>query len=179
LYFEGAGDALFCGETLYGGYIIRSDARALQWVAGEMGCRVIPVQLVDPHFYHLDTCFCPLSATEAIWYPAAFDEYGQKAVREHVPELIEVEADEAARFACNAVVVRAEGREQRAEGSDVHVVVNTGCPKLQAMLRERGYTPHATPLDEFIKAGGSAKCLTLRLDGEDAAVWPAKEQVGA
>jgi N-dimethylarginine dimethylaminohydrolase len=159
LHFEGAGDTLFCGETLYGGYIIRSDARALQWVAGEMGCRVIPLQLVDPHYYHLDTCFCPLSATEALWYPAAFDEYGQKAVREHVPELIEVEAEEAARFACNSVVVQRE------------VVHNTGCPRLEAELRQRGYTPHATPLDEFIKAGGSAKCLTLRLDGEDASMW--------
>jgi len=26
-------------------------------------------------------------------------------------------------------------------------------------------------LDEFLKAGGSAKCLTLRLDGEEAAAW--------
>lgn len=160
LCFEGAGDALFCGETLYGGYIIRSDARALQWVAGQMGCRVIPLQLVDPHYYHLDTCFCPLSTTEAIWYPAAFDEYAQKAVREHVPELIEVAPEEATRFACNAVVVKR------------HVVLNTGCPCLESSLRERGYAPHAIPLDEFIKAGGSAKCLTLRLDGEDAAAWP-------
>src|SRR5262249_32037820 len=30
--FEGAGDALFCGETLFGGYLIRSDASALQWL---------------------------------------------------------------------------------------------------------------------------------------------------
>lgn len=194
LCFEGAGDALFCGETLYGGYIIRSDARALQWLAGEIGCRVIPLQLVDPHYYHLDTCFCPLSANEAIWYPAAFDEYGQKAVREHVPELIDVEAAEAARFACNAVVVRGPSSVVRGPSSVVrgegnklanptdhgprtadqsfHVVLNTGCPKLEAALRERGHTPHATPLDEFIKAGGSAKCLTLRLDGEEAAEWP-------
>jgi hypothetical protein len=26
-------------------------------------------------------------------------------------------------------------------------------------------------LTEFIKAGGSAKCLTLRRDGEEAAGW--------
>ena len=32
--------------------------------------------------------------------------------------------------------------------------------------------PRSTALDEFIKAGGSAKCLTLRLDGEEAARWP-------
>ena len=38
-------------------------------------------------------------------------------------------------------------------------------------LRERGYATFETPLDEFVKAGGSAKCLTLRLDGEEAADW--------
>ena len=43
------------------------------------------------------------------------DAYGQAAIRQHVPHLIEVEAEEAARFACNAVVI---GR---------HVVLNTGC----------------------------------------------------
>jgi N-dimethylarginine dimethylaminohydrolase len=166
LIFEGAGDALFCGDTLFGGYLVRSDARALQWVAGEIGCRVIPLQLVDTRYYHLDTCFCPLSPTAALWYPPAFDDYGQSAVRQHVPELIEVDSQEAARFACNAVVV---GR---------HVVLNTGCPQLEADLAARGDTPHAVPLDEFIKAGGSAKCLTLRLDGEDAAQWPARPSSG-
>ncbi|MFG0334614.1 MAG: hypothetical protein ACF8TS_14760 [Maioricimonas sp. JB049] len=54
-----------------------------------------------------------------------------------------------------------------------NVVLNTGCEQLERDLRDRGFTPHATPLDEFIKAGGSAKCLTLRIDGEEAAIWPA------
>jgi hypothetical protein len=51
------------------------------------------------------------------------------------------------------------------------VVTNTGCPKLHAELRMRGFTPIETPLSEFLRAGGAAKCLTLRLDGEDAAAW--------
>ena len=87
LNFEGAGDALFCGETLFAGYLIRSDAPAMQWVAGEIGCRVIPLQLTDEFFYHLDTCFCPLSDSEAIYHPPAFDEYAQTALAEHVPNL--------------------------------------------------------------------------------------------
>lgn len=158
--FEGAGDALFCGETLYAGYLIRSDVGSMQWVAGQMGCRVIPLQLVDESYYHLDTCFCPLSATEAIYFPEAFDEYGRRVLEESIPNLIAVEPEEAARFACNAVVV---GRD---------VVLNTGCPKLSSDLQAAGYRPHSTELGEFIKAGGSAKCLTLRLDGEDAVIWP-------
>lgn len=159
VYFEGAGDALFCGDTLFAGYRIRSHARGHQLVGELIGVRVIPVELTDDYHYHLDTCFCPIAADTAIYYPGAFDEYGLQALRAHIPNLIAVERDEARRFACNAVVV---GR---------NVVTNSGCPQLHAALGDRGFEPHETPLDEFVKAGGSAKCLTLRLDGEDAAAW--------
>src|SRR4051794_29108940 len=54
VYFEGAGDALFCGDTLFAGYRIRSDARGHQQIGAQLGCRVIPVELVDGYFYHLD-----------------------------------------------------------------------------------------------------------------------------
>ena len=40
------------------------------------------------------------------------------------------------------------------------VVLNTGCPHLEADLRSAGFSPHSTELGEFIKAGGSAKCLS-------------------
>ncbi len=159
LHFEGAGDALFCGDTLFAGYRIRSDARGHQQIGEMLGCRVIPVELVDPYYYHLDTCFCPLTPTQAIYFPPAFDDYGRAVLKAHISELIEVQPDEARRFACNAVVV---GRA---------VTTNTGCPQLHAALGERGFTPQETLLDEFVKAGGSAKCLTLRLDGEEAASW--------
>ena len=61
VFFEGAGDALFCGDTLLAGYRIRSDIRGHQEMGDLLGCRVIPLELVDPRFYHLDTCFCPLA----------------------------------------------------------------------------------------------------------------------
>ena len=159
VYFEGAGDALFCGRTLYAGYRIRSDVRGHQWLAAALQRQVLPLELVNPSFYHLDTCFCPLAPGETLWYPDAFDVYGRRVIEAHIPRLLAVSKTEAHRFACNAVVV---GRT---------VVTNAGCPDLADALRQRGYTPIAVELDEFLKAGGSAKCLTLRLDGEEAAVW--------
>ena len=51
------------------------------------------------------------------------------------------------------------------------VVLGEGTPNLARALAERGYETIALPLTEFLKAGGSAKCLTLRLDGEEAASW--------
>src|SRR5262249_40485039 len=151
LYFEGAGDALFCGETLFAGYRFRSDVRSHQWVADRLGVEVLPMELVDPRFYHLDTCFCPLSEREAIYYPGALDDYGRSVLRDRIPGLVEVSSEEAVSFSCNAVVV---GRS---------VVLNAGVPKLTGALEAAGYRVHPLTLTEFIKSGGSAKCLTLRL----------------
>jgi N-dimethylarginine dimethylaminohydrolase len=159
LHFEGAGDALFCGDTLFAGYRIRSHALGHQQIGEMLGCRVIPLELIDPYYYHLDTCFCPLAPGVAVYYPPAFDDYGRSALVAHVRKLIPVREQEARSFACNAVVV---GHT---------VVTNTGCPELHGALQSAGFTPRETPLSEFVKAGGSAKCLTLRLDGEDAAAW--------
>ena len=159
LYFEGAGDALFCGRSLFAGYRIRSDVHGHQYLGQVLRRQVLPIELVNPYFYHLDTCFCPLAPGEALYFPGAFDDYGRRVLQAHIPSLIEVQEADAQRFGCNAVVV---GKA---------VVVNAGCDRLMADLAARGYSPIEVPLDEFIKSGGSAKCLTLRLDGEEAAVW--------
>jgi N-dimethylarginine dimethylaminohydrolase len=158
-YFEGAGDALFCGATLFAGYRIRSDVTGHQYLGQLLGIQVLPLELINPRFYHLDTCFCPLAPGEAIFYPAAFDSYGRKVLESNIPRLLAVNEADALRFGCNAVVV---GKT---------VILNSNCPQLAADLRHWGYVPEAIELDEFLKAGGSAKCLTLRLDGEDAADW--------
>ncbi len=159
MFHEGAGDALFCGEILFGGYRIRSDASSHQYVAAKIGCEALPVEHVDPRFYHLDTCFCPVDLSTAVWYPAAFDAYGQQVIRQYIPDLIEVSKADAIRFGCNAVVV---GRT---------AIIPADCKQLRQNLESHQFTVQELELGEFLKAGGSAKCLTLRLDGEEAAGW--------
>ncbi len=155
--FEGEGDALFLGDTLFAGYRWRSDIHSHRLVSELLGVPVLSLELADPYYYHLDTCFCPLDAETLMWYPPAFDDYARRVVEANVPRRIEVKPEEAARFACNAVVI---GRR---------VALNWGCPDLEARLRDHGFEPYATPLDEFLKAGGSAKCLTLHLDRQPLA----------
>jgi N-dimethylarginine dimethylaminohydrolase len=151
LFFEGEGDALFSGDVLFCGYHFRSDIQSHQWLGRHLGCLVISVELTDPRFYHLDTCFCPLSSGSAIWYPNAFDEYGKAAIRQHIPNLIEVSEEEAQSFACNAILL------------DREIVLSENCPKLFSALSVRGYRCHRLEMSEFIKAGGACKCLVLFL----------------
>jgi arginine dihydrolase len=152
--FEGAGDLLGFPECWFGGYRQRSDIQAFPLLSERFRREIIPLELVDSRFYHLDTCFCPLSGGELLYFPPAFDRYGQIAIRERISNerLLTVPEEEALRFACNAVCV---GK---------HIVLPSGCATVERQLQERGYQVHAVPLDEFMKSGGSAKCLTLALD---------------
>lgn len=150
-FFEGEGDLLRCGNRWFAGYHIRTDIRSHQKVAEILQQEILSLELVNDWFYHLDTCFCPLDDGTALYCPNAFDTYAQTVLANHIPELIPVASNEAERFACNAIV---QGKK---------IVMNTGCQSLRERLERSAYQVFETPLDEFIKAGGSAKCLVLNL----------------
>ena len=149
--FEGAGDALPMGDRLFAGYRFRSDIQTHAAVGAALGVRVLSLELVNPYFYHLDTCFMPLSEELAIYYPDAFDRYGRRVIRENVADLLPVRHEEAYQFACNAVSVNRR------------VVISAPCRSLARELKRRGFAVFPLDLSEFRKAGGAARCLTLRL----------------
>lgn len=151
--FEGAGDALpdRARRLIWCGHGWRSSRQAAALLEEIFGWRTVGLKLVDPRFYHLDTCFCPLSNGWAMYHPAAFDAESLATIRARIPpgKRIEVGEADAQSFACNAV--EAVGR----------VFMNDATPALRAELTAAGFIPVVTPLGEFLKAGGAAKCLTL------------------
>jgi N-dimethylarginine dimethylaminohydrolase len=155
-FFEGAGDALFdrVRPLLYAAYGWRTERAATTQLAETLAVRTLPLLLVDERFYHLDTCLCPLASGHVMAFMDAFSPHAQRQLRRSIePEyLIEVSVGDALNFACNAV-----------ELGD-SIVLHSASPKLRDRLNAAGYRVFATQLDEFHKAGGSAKCLTLKLD---------------
>jgi N-dimethylarginine dimethylaminohydrolase len=154
---EGAGDALpftpAGGRTvLLSGYSFRSDASAATELSRLLGCPVRPLQLVDPRLYHLDLTFCPLDGRRAIVAPLGWDAYGLKVVEALVPELLVLTDDEALSFCANSVVV------------DHTVVMPTTPPRVGHQLEAWGFDVVECRVDEFLKAGGGCRCLTLALD---------------
>lgn len=154
VFFEGEGDAFIVGDTLIAGYRFRSEIRSHNLLSEILDMRVISIELVSPNFYHLDTCFVPLDRETALIYPGAFDSYGLKAISNIFPNIIEAGDEDAAKFCCNAVV---SGRD---------IIMNKSSGELTGALKERGFTPHELDFSEYIKSGGSAKCLALKLDLE-------------
>ena len=156
ILFEGAGDALFDRKQplLWFGHGLRSEAAAQPYLEKLIGMEVQPLKLCDPCFYHLDTCFCPLEGGHLLYYPQAFNDESRAAIEARVPAYrrLAVSREDAGHFACNAISIGEK------------VVLNQASDETKAWLTERGFTVIETPLTEFMKSGGAAKCLSLRLD---------------
>ncbi|WP_138497490.1 TIGR00300 family protein [Nostoc sp. PA-18-2419] len=155
LPFEGAGDALLDreGRWLWAGYGFRSELDSHPYLAKWLDIEVLSLRLIDERFYHLDTCFCPLANGYLLYYPGAFDSYSNRLIQMRVaPEKqIAIAEADAVNFACNAVNVESI------------VIMNKASDALKSCLADVGFQVIETPLTEFLKAGGAAKCLTLRV----------------
>lgn len=150
--FEGAGDALPFADRIVAGYRIRSDFEAHTALAELLGVEVLSVELVNERFYHLDLTFCPLDDRRAIVAPDAWDAYGRTVIERLVPEPLVLDYDEALTFCANSVVIGT-------------TVVMPACPPRVGRALERwGFDVVVSPVDEFLKAGGGVRCLTLALD---------------
>jgi N-dimethylarginine dimethylaminohydrolase len=153
--FEGEGDALFAtnGERLWAAYGPRSIATSHQALRETWNIEVVPLHLIDPRFYHLDTCFAPLEGGYAMYFPQAFDRSSLKSIEAFYPieKRIIVTEKDALHFACNAINV---GRT---------IILNEIGSPLAHRLESVGFQVVQVALSEFLKAGGAAKCLVMKL----------------
>lgn len=153
---EGAGDCIWDQDRglFWAGHGQRSTISSLPVIADTFGQPVIGLELATDRFYHLDTCFCPLSGGRLLYYPPAFTPEALTAIHAHVePQDRIVATDEdAAAFCVNAVNV---GR---------HIVMAKAPVALQRRLNALGYSVSEVDLSPFILSGGGAYCMTLRLD---------------
>jgi N-dimethylarginine dimethylaminohydrolase len=165
IVLEGAGDCVFdrTRNMFWTGYGLRSDRGAAALIGQAFAVEAVPLELADPRFYHLDTAFCPLTGGEALFVPEAFTPLALAALRERrtPEELIEVGIEDASKLAANAVCI-----------GDAIVMSECG-ERLRSELSERGYRVLAAPLPSFLRSGGSAFCLTLRLDLQSRAALAA------
>jgi ornithine--oxo-acid transaminase len=157
--FEGEGDALFATDAacLWAGHRIPTLHASRLYLRDIWNVDVISLRLIDSRFPHLDSCFCPLFGGHLIYFPGAFDAASQSRIEAHYSEdkrIVVSEAD-ALRFACNAINI---GRT---------IIVHEISSELRQRLESLGFRVVAVHLGEFLKAGGAAKRLALRLSEVD------------
>ena len=148
--FEGAGDVLYSHNEriLWLGYGFRTDVK----VASEINFpNLQTLELVDPRFYHLDTCFCPLKDYVMLYVPAFSGESFQKIVKEFDSRIICVSEEDAVNFACNSLYVSITST----------LIGHKYSISLKETLSSLGITTSECDMSEFLKSGGSVKCCVL------------------
>lgn len=152
--FEGAGDCLVDRyREFWFGHGQRSNAKMIDRLTADLSVPYIhELELVDPRWYHLDTCFCPLDNGYYLATQAAFSAESWAYLAATIGDkLIPVSTEDALRFACNAISI-----------GDT-VIIPQCSEELQVALSVVGCRVITVNMSEFIKSGGAAKCLVLEL----------------
>jgi len=147
-FFEGNGELLSWNGMYFLGTGFRSSVDAHDDVKRVLGAEVVPLRLINPYYYHLDTCLFPLDSETVFYYPEAFDKKSQLLLTQLVPVLLELNQEEAEAFCANSV----------ATGSNV--VCQKALPRFVERVNLRGFNVVEVDVQEFNKSGGGIHCLT-------------------
>ena len=152
---EGAGDFRWTGSLLLAGTGFRTEPAAHREAQEVLGVPVISLQLVDPRYYHLDTCLLVLDDSPdtplIAYYPPAFSPGSQRVLARLFPDAVIAGPADAACLGLNGV----------SDGGSV--VLPVEAQSLGRTLAARGFDPVFVDISELRRAGGGPKCCTLAL----------------
>jgi N-dimethylarginine dimethylaminohydrolase len=151
--FEAQGDAIWHPgrKLLWGGYGSRTDKEAYALIHKLLNVPIVLLNLVDPRFYHLDTCFCAIDEDTVMIYEGAFDADGLALIGHFFKNVISVSEKEALNFALNAVAING------------NVILQKGSAQIVETLKKSGFTPIEVDTSEFMKSGGSVFCMKMMI----------------
>jgi N-dimethylarginine dimethylaminohydrolase len=146
------------GEGLFLGHGFRSERAAAAWLERHAGIPVWPLELSDPHLYHLDMALAILPDHTALVCPWALTTPSLRTLEQvhGADRLIPVSRELALEFGLNLVAV-----------GDT-ILVGTNDRRIGALVTSLGYRTVAVPLGQFHLAGGSAACLVATVHPDPA-----------
>lgn len=151
-FFEGSGECIWYGSTLFVGTGFRNSPNICKFLTKFLKVDVICLNLVNPKFYHLDTCFFVLNKEVAFYYPPAFSKKSENILKSKIKTLIPITHKEASNFAANSLV------------TDHHVITQKGNEEFKKEIENMGYKVIETNVSEFMKSGGGIHCLVQTLE---------------
>lgn len=150
--FEGERDLVAVDGTLFAGYRSSDDLTVHQAVSEMLDREVLSLRLSDAWNWPLDTSLCPLGKGRALYYPEAFHPDAREMLNACVPGLQPLDAGDARRLACNALV------------ADGNVILPEGCGSAARELEQGELRVHTVALGAYARHGAGPKALALKIE---------------
>ncbi len=154
--FEGMGDLLkIPGQyRCLCGYGFRTAYDTISHLEVATDYEIIPLELINPNFYHLDTCISIIDADTVLYTPTAFSVASREKLKQLFTHCLEVPEREAAEgFALNMHVITHHNKKT--------AILQEGNRETEAILQQLNVEVVALDTSEYIKSGGSVFCLKM------------------
>ncbi|MDR0218307.1 MAG: hypothetical protein LBI71_05395 [Enterobacteriaceae bacterium] len=155
VYFEGLGDVIYWEDSIIFGFGPRSDKEAVKAIRDtypELKVRG-ELHIQDNTFFHVALAFSFIDKDTIIYYPEAFTPESRKYIENNFSRRIAVsEYDAKELFVCNNIPI----------GKDI--LLHDCTPEVENKINELGFNVVKCDMSEYLKSGGSLRCLVLKLN---------------
>ena len=150
--FEGEGDTVYYKDKILMGHGFRTDILSHSYIGEIMGRGYKSLKLIDPHFYHLDTCLLFIEPIDLIiYYPGAFHPESVEQIEDLPSKVLRLSEEDARSFVCNSICI------------GMNLLLHKCPDSLSVKLKEYGLNIIQVDTSEFMKSGGSIRCMVLHL----------------
>ena len=171
--FEGEAELKHLHDNVYiGGYGLRTDIRALEWLEKEFDMKIIKVETHDGNLYHLDCTVFSITKTQTLVCTAAYSPEVIKQMEQET-EIIDVSLNDAYRGITNSVrmhnlILNATHIGELKAGTEIYANELHKNRSLEDLAARLGFEVCYFNLSEFIKGGALLSCLVMHLNRQSS-----------
>lgn len=173
--FEGEAELKHLYDNVYvGGYGIRSEPEAFDWMEENFDMKIIQVLSDDEWTYHLDCLVFPLTREKTIVCVEAFDETELTELKEHT-EVIPVSYDLCVQATTNCVrvgntIINGSNILELDKDSEEYKNELAKNRFLEDVAAENGFEVAYFNISEYYKGGAAISCMVMHLNRASYAV---------
>jgi len=170
--WEGEADLKYLYDNKYiGGYGIRSDIKAYEWMEEQYGMDILKVEMVDEYLYHLDCSIFALNNNQTLVCTELFE--GEELIEmEKYTELIDIDIDDAFCGLTNSVrmgnmILCASNISELKKSHEYYAGEKHKIETLEKICGDAGMEPVIFNLSEYMKSGAMLSCMMMHLNRVD------------
>jgi hypothetical protein len=170
--WEGEADIKYLyGNKYIGGYGIRSNIKAYEWMEENFNMDIIKVAMVDEYLYHLDCSIFALNQDQTLVCTELYDEEEIKEIERHT-EIIDIHVDDALGGLTNSVkygnmILCASNISEMKKSHEYYEGEKHKIETLEKICSNAGMEPVIFNLSEYMKSGAMLSCMVMHLNRVD------------
>jgi N-dimethylarginine dimethylaminohydrolase len=170
--WEGEADIKYLYDNVYiGGYGIRSNVKAYEWMEKEFDMNILKLAMTDEYMYHLDCSIFALNQDQTLVCTELYDPEEIKMLEKHT-DIIDVTVDDALGGMTNSVrlgnmVLCASNISELKKSHEYYEGEKNKIKTLEKICSDNGMEPVIFNLSEYMKSGAMLSCMMMHLNRVD------------